>query len=255
MTEQKLQPVLCIVQARLSSTRLPGKVLKEVGGVTLLQYEICRLGLAKTISKIVVATGDNRENDAVETLCNRIGVACFRGSEDDVLHRFASCAEAYPNYDSIVRATGDCPLIDPRVVDRVVTFFRAGAFDYASNVAPPTFPDGMDTEVFARSVLSTAEREAKKHSEREHVTLYMRESGKFKVGNVVNEKDYSALRLVVDTSEDFGVITFLIETCQPDAPFEEYIALLKKHPEVARKNQAIKRNEGLKKSLAANHHL
>lgn len=249
MTEQNLQQVLCIVQARLSSTRLPGKVLKEVGGVTLLEYEICRLRLAKTISKIIVATGDNRENDVIEALCKKIGIACFRGSEDDVLSRFARCAEAHPDYETIVRITGDCPLIDPRVVDRVVTFFREGAFEYASNVAPPTFPDGMDTEVFAKEALLQADREARLPSEREHVTVYLRNNPSFRQGNYSGRVDYSGFRLVVDHPEDFDVVRFLIEQSTPDDSFERYIELLKTHPEVMRKNVALVRNESLLKSL------
>jgi len=248
--EQKPNNVLCIVQARMGSTRLPGKVLKEVGGVPLLSNELLRLRLAKTLGKIVVATGSNPENDAIEALCNKIGVDCFRGSEEDVLKRFASCVEAYPEYDTVVRITGDCPLIDSKIVDKTVTFFSSGGFAYASNVAPATFPDGMDVEVFSRSVLLQTEKEALRPSEREHVTLYIRENGKFKTGNLANEKEYSAVRLTVDNQEDFEVISFLIENSRPDASFEEYISLLEKHPEIAKKNQHIERSEGLKKSLA-----
>ena len=233
----------------MGSTRLRGKVLKEVGGTALLQYEISRLRRAKTLGKIVVATGNNKENDAIEQLCEKISIECFRGSEDDVLRRFVSCAEAYPEFEIIVRITGDCPLIDPKVVDGVVTFFGENGFEYASNVAPATFPDGMDVEVFKRAVLLQTDKEATKKSEREHVTPYMRESGKFKTGNFLNGKDCSAVRLTVDNQEDFEVISFLIENSRLDASFVEYISLLEKHPEIANKNRHIERNEGLRKFL------
>ncbi len=241
--------ILCIVQARMSSTRLPGKVLREINGVSLLQYEINRLRLAENIDQIVVATSVVPESDGIAKLCERIGMECFRGSETDVLNRYYECTEKYPDYDTIVRITGDCPLIDPKVIDEVINLYDTGHYDYVSNVLEETFPDGMDVEVFSRQTLEESEREAQKKSEREHVTLYMRSQKKFKKGNLSASQDYSSYRLTVDNLGDFEVVKFLIENCHADATYLDYIRLLDEHPEIKKLNVNIKRNEGLFKSL------
>src|SRR3989338_9128358 len=244
-----MNKTLCIIQARMSSTRLPGKVLKEINGKPLLQYEIERLRLAKKIDKIVVATSVAAESDQIAEFCGRIGVPCFRGSEEDVLSRYSECAKEYPDYDVIIRVTGDCPLIDPRVVDEVVNLFEEGGYDYASNVLEGTFPDGMDVEVLKRDALKTSQQEAKMQSEREHVTLYVRGQEKFKKGNLRAPRDYSAFRLTVDNPEDFAVAKFLIESLPPTMSYLDCVELLEAHPEIKKLNMNIKRNEGLAKSL------
>jgi len=244
-----MNDTLCIIQARMSSTRLPGKILKEAGGMSLLEYEIRRVSRAKMIDKIVIATTEKTEDDKVVALCEKLDIDCFRGSEDDVLDRYYQCALKYPDYGTIMRITGDCPLIDPHLIDGVITFFGNGGYDYVSNANPPTFPDGMDTEIFTRESLKTAWREARLLSEREHVTLYIVKSGKFKSGNVKAEQNYSKYRLTVDNPEDFKVIAFLIKNAPQDAGFEEYIKLLEANPEIMAKNMHISRNEGLAKSL------
>ena len=243
------QKVLCIIQDRMGSPRLPGKVLKEVRGMSLLEYQIRRMKQAKLIDRLVVATTINAEDNQLEQFCAKAGVDCFRGSEEDVLERYRECAQQYPEYRIIVRATGDCPLIDPVVVDEVIQFLLDGDYNYVSNVAPPTFPDGMDIEAFTRESLEKAAREAKRQSEREHVTLYIRESGKFRTGNVSAEKDYSQYRLTVDDPEDFEVVSLLIQNLPPDASFQDYVKYLDAHPEIKLKNTHIVRNEGLAKSL------
>lgn len=241
---------LCLVQARLRSTRLPGKVLMEVKGVPLLEYEISRLRLAKRIDKIVIATTTQTIDNKIAALAERLGVDCFRGSEDDVLDRYYQCSLQYPEYNNIVRITADCPLIDPVVIDEVIDFFEKNDFDFASNHQPPeTFPDGIDVGIFKRSVLAVAAAEAKLKSEREHVPLYIMKSKKFKHGDFRSPYDFSHFRLTVDEKEDFEVIKFIIENSKIDAGYLDYIALLTKHPEVMRKNMHIARNEGLLKSL------
>ena len=244
--------VLAIMQARMSSTRLPGKVLKEVNGTPLLGYEIARLARSKTIDKLVVATTVEPEDAAIVALCDKLGVDSFRGSLEDVLSRYVECAKKYPEYDVIVRVTGDCPLIDPEVVDKVVTFFCDGEFDYVSNVEAgnETYPDGMDSEVFSRTALMAAGEKATLTSEHEHVTPYIRNHPEFRRGGVRAEGDTSAYRLTVDNPEDFEVVSFLIEHAAPDAGYLTYISLLDAHPEVRAKNTKIGRNEGLAKSLA-----
>ena len=147
--------------------------------------------------------------------------------------------------------TGDCPLIDPEVVDKVVTFFIAGEFDYVSNVpsGKETYPDGMDTEVFSREALMTAGEKATLTSEHEHVTPYIRNHPEFRQGEVVADADHSSYRLTVDNPEDHEVVSYLIEHAEKDVGYLEYIAMLDTHPEVREKNTKIARNEGLVKSL------
>ncbi len=244
--------VLAIMQARMSSTRLPGKVLKDVGGMPMLQYELERLSRCTTIDKIVVATSTTSDDDVIERLCRKINFSCVRGSLDDVLSRYIESAKKFPGYDIIVRVTGDCPLIDPTVVDKVVTFFEQGEFDYVSNVeaGKESYPDGMDVEVFSRHALLEAGEKATLKSEHEHVTPYIRNHPEFRRGGVQADTDTSAYRLTVDNPEDFEVVKFLIENVPQGAGYLEYVAMLDAHPEVREKNTKIQRNEGLAKSLA-----
>lgn len=241
---------LCILQARMGSTRLPGKALFKVGGVALLEYQIRRLGLAKKIDKIIVASSVDKKNDRIEKLCQKIGVECFRGSEDDVLDRFYQCSLKHPQYGNIIRTTGDCPLIDPAVVDEVIYFFERGDYDYASNVLKPTFPDGMDVEIFKKSVLRETARKAELPSDREEVNEYIFRQNKYKQGNLAAPRDWSRFRLTVDEKEDFEVIKFLIANSKITDGYLHYISVLTKHPEIMLKNMHIKRNEGLLKTLA-----
>lgn len=240
---------LCIVQARMSSTRLPGKILKEIKGRPLLWYELERLRQSKQINKIVVATSDSPEDNATEKFCQENNINCFRGSLNDVLKRFADCTRVYPDYDTIIRVTGDCPLIDPKVVDKVISVFEKEKVDYASNVLKETYPDGIDVEVFTKEALLESAEEAELGSEREHVTLYIRNNPKYKKANIENEKDLSKFRLTVDNPEDFEVVSFLIENYGWELGFEEYCNRLLENLEIMAKNAKIVRNEGLKKSL------
>lgn len=240
---------LCIIQARLGSTRLPGKVLKEVNGISLLEYEIKRVKQSKLIDEIVIATSAKKEDAKIEELAKKIGVDVFRGSEDDVLSRYFECAKNYPEYNNIIRITGDCPLIDSVVVDKVIEYYLAGDYDYVSNTLKETYPDGMDIEIFTREALEKSFKEAKLESEREHLTQYMIKNEHFKKGNLESEYDWSHFRLTVDEKEDFEVVKFLIENCPDDAGFMDYIVKLTKHPKVMLKNMNIIRNEGLIKSL------
>lgn len=240
---------ICIIQARIGSSRLPGKILMKAGGRTLLENVLMRVGQAKKIDKVVVATTDRKEDDATEKLCKKNSIDCFRGSENDVLDRYFKCASQYPKFSNIVRITGDCPLIDPKIVDEVVSLFVKSKSDYASNVLKETYPDGMDVEVFKRKVLEEAYKKARMSSEREHVTLYMRNNKKFKKVNLENDYDFSHFRLTVDNREDYEVIKFLIENTKINTGFTEYISLLTKNPKIMLKNFKIIRNEGLIKSI------
>lgn len=242
---------LCVIQARMGSTRLPGKVLLKVKGVPLLEYEIRRVKQAKKVRKIVVAATDKKEDDKIEAMCRKINIDCFRGSENDVLDRFYRCSLRYPAYDNIMRLTGDCPLVDPKIIDQVIVFFEKGKYDFANNAETgrETFPDGIDIEIFKRSALHIAAKEAKLKSEREHVVPYMINSSKFKQGYLSAEYDFSHIRLTVDNQEDFEVVKFLISSSKAEDGYMHYISVLTKNPRVMLGNTHLKRNEGFLKSL------
>ena len=240
---------LCIIQARTGSTRLPNKVLKKVNGISLLEYEILRIKQAKRVSKIVIATTEIAKDDKIESMCEAIGIDCFRGSEEDVLDRYYQCSLGYPKYKNIIRITGDCPLIDPWVIDAVVLLFENNNFDYASNTEKETYPDGMDVEVFKSSVLKKAVTSSKLSSEREHVTQYIRKNKKFKKGNLLAEHDWSNFRFTVDETEDLEVIRFLVKNSKINDNYLHYISVLKNNPKYMLKNIHIERNQGLLKSL------
>ncbi len=247
--DKKRNKNLCIIQARMGSTRLPKKVLLRVNDIPLLEYEIKRVKLAKKIDKIVVATTTEKEDGKIEALCKKLRINCFRGPEKDVLGRFYQCSLQYPQYENIVRITGDCPLIDPAVIDHVITVFEKSNYDFVSNVEKPTFPDGIDVEVFKQEVLLRSAQKAKLPSEREHVTLYMRKDKKIKKFNVENQYDFSHFRLSVDYKEDFEVVKFLIRHSKITDGYLHYISLLTKNPKMMLNNLRIVRNEGLLKSL------
>jgi len=210
-----------IVQARMGSCRLPGKVLKTVLGRPLLEYGLERLNRSVLADQVIVATTlEERDNPIVDT-CAGIGIPVYRGSENDVLLRYLEAAKEY-QFDFVVRITADCPLIDPEVVDRGISVFLQNwpDVDYVSNCRPRTFPRGMDTEVFSFTALEKTHNIAKKPEEREHVTLYMYESpGRFRLKNFEYNQDCSAYRLTVDTQEDFATIKKIIEALYPKNPY------------------------------------
>ena len=240
---------LCIIQARFGSTRLPGKILMTIGDKVLIEHVVARVSQAKKMNKVVVATTNEKTDDATEKLLRKIGVGYFRGSNEDVLKRFWQCAQQYPEYQNVVRITGDCPLIDPKVIDQVIEFFEKEKVHYASNILVETYPDGMDVEIFTRKALQESAEKAELPSEREHVTLYIRNNPNFSKANFAHKENLSHFRLTVDNQEDLEVIKFLIENSAPTASFQEYISLLMKNPDIMSKNSKIKRNEGLAKSL------
>jgi len=219
---------IAIVQARMNSTRLPGKVLMKVNGISMLEYEIKRILRSKKIDKVVVATTVKKMDDRIVKLCKQIKVDFFRGSEDDVLDRYYRCSLRYPEYSTVVRITGDCPLIDPVLIDRVIDFYKKNKYDYVVN--PDTiFPDGTAAEIFSRDVLRLAASEAKLKPDREHVTTFIVKNKKFKKGFFSSSpKNFSGFRLTLDNKEDFKVIKFLIKNSKPDDGYLIYISLLEK---------------------------
>jgi spore coat polysaccharide biosynthesis protein SpsF len=229
--------IVIIVQARMASTRLPGKIMKEVLGKTLLEHQIERLRRVKQADKLVIATTDHGEEQPIVDLCERLEVDSFRGSENDVLSRYYGAATQY-GADMVVRITSDCPLIDPAVVDGVIDHFqrRHSEVDYASNTFPElTYPRGMDTEVFSYRALKEAYQEAVDLPEREHVTIFIkRRPERYRIVNLPYRQDVSRHRWTVDTPEDLELIARILTALYPQNPeftLEDCLDLLKKHPE------------------------
>jgi spore coat polysaccharide biosynthesis protein SpsF len=222
-----------VVQARMGSTRLPGKVLKQVLGKPLLEYLAERLRRVRLADAFAIATTTNSEDAAIVAECERLGVPYTRGPDLDVLARYHEAALAH-HADVVVRVTSDCPLIDPAVVDAAIGMYRAGGHDYISNALRPGFPLGMAVEVFSAALLEQAAREALAPAEREHVTpfFYLRPE-RFRVGHLANRRDLSAERWTVDTEQDFALVSRMIEAIadtKPAAGMDDLVELLDRHP-------------------------
>ena len=209
---------LAVIQARMGSSRFPGKVLASLGQTNVITWVIDRVGLSKNIDDIVVAIPDNERDDQLAETLKELGVKYVRGSESDVLGRFVDVADNF-SPATMIRITADCPFIDPEVIDQCIDEFYARNLDYCSNVAPPTFPDGMDVEVFSTDALYQISSIAKSSAEREHVTLAMRESTLFKIGNVRAPHDWSSIRITVDTREDLSTLERLVTQLKPNQAF------------------------------------
>lgn len=244
--------ILAILQARTSSTRLPGKVLKPILGQPLLWRQIERIQRSSKITKIVVATSTASSDDAIEALCREHSVECFRGNLEDVLDRFYQAALFYKP-DHIVRLTGDCPLTDPEIIDRVISLHIELMADYTSNAIEPTYPDGLDVELVSFQALKEAWLEARKPSEREHVTAFFQNNPeRYRIISVVCGEDYSLLRWTVDEPEDFNFVKAIYEELyEADSFFgmNEILELLKRNPALSLINMGFQRNEGYEKSL------
>ncbi|MCL6611783.1 MAG: glycosyltransferase family protein [Peptococcaceae bacterium] len=225
-----------IVQARMSSTRLPGKVLKEVLGKPLLEYQYERLQRVRLADKIVIATTVNQSDQPVIDFCKRLNISYYRGSETDVLTRYYEAALLY-SADIVVRVTSDCPLIDPFVIDKVMDFYlqHYPTYDYVSNTLERTYPRGMDTEVFSFKALERAHFEAVSPPDREHVTPFLyRNSEKFRINNVSFHSDQSCHRWTVDTVEDFELIKRVLECLYPINPeftMEDVLDIISLNPD------------------------
>lgn len=237
--------VVAIVQARMGSTRFPGKVMKPVNGIPMIELLLARLSKSERIDQVVLATSTDPRNRILVEYVSRLGYACEQGSEDDVLERFVSAGQKH-GADVVVRITGDCPLVDPRLVDECIMRFIDSDVDYLSNTIPPSFPDGLDVEVVRFPALCTAKQETTKPFDREHVTPYIRESGLFSKANLENDIDLSGLRWTVDDPEDFEVITSVFKHFASDIHFgwKDVLALSESNPEFFEANQKTNRNEG-----------
>ena len=247
--------ILAIIQARMGSSRLPGKVLLDLAGRPVLWQVVSRVRKARLVDKVLVATTDQPSDEPIRRFCADQGTDCFGGSEQDVLDRFVQAARfaGATDSDAIVRITADCPLIDPDVIDQVVMLYLESDADYVSNINPPTFPDGLDVEVFRFSALLTAWREAKLVSEREHVTPYLRNHPeKFSARNLTHDTDLSTLRWTLDEPADYALLQRLVaelDRNQPEFHLEDVLQVLAVHPQWQELNQDFARNEGYAKSL------
>jgi glutamate-1-semialdehyde 2,1-aminomutase len=244
---------VAILQARMASTRLPGKVLSDVAGRPMFSCAVDRVRSAKRIDRLVVATSTNPADDALVRCCQQRGYDCFRGSEQDVLDRFYRAAKQF-GATIVVRLTADCPLIDPDIIDQVIAAYLAGGVDYASNTLQYTYPDGLDAEVFSFAALERAWREAKKPSEREHVTPYIKTSPKFRILNVANDVDLGPTpRWTVDEPADLEFIRAIYARFggRLDFRWREVWDLLQNDPALRAMEGNFINNEGYYRSLYA----
>lgn len=241
---------VAIIQARLTSTRLPAKVLADIVGKPMLHHVVTRVQAVPALDLVVVATSDEPADDPIADFCAEGGIACFRGSKDDVLDRYYQAAQQY-RADVVLRVTADCPLIDPAVIAEVLDAYQQGGYDYVTNTMPGTYPDGLDVEVFSLAALEQAWREARWQSDREHVTPYIRNHPElFRLGNVAYTDDLSGLRWTVDQAQDLEFVR-AVYGCLTGQSFgmADVLEVLKEHPEFMRINVGIERNEGYQKSL------
>lgn len=244
-------PVVGIVQARMGSTRLPGKVMMEIGGKPMLWHVVARLAASALVEKIVVATTQEESDDRIAEWCAENNVCCHRGSVNDVLDRYFYAALA-SKARTIVRITSDCPLLDPALVDRAIRKFGEGGLDYVS--IDPSFPDGLDAEVFSFEALEKAYMRAALSSEREHVTPYIWKNHTiFRICKIRCETDLSKMRWTVDDERDLTLVNAIYDGIGANGGIfymEEILKFLEAHPALLEINADIERNEGYAKSLS-----
>jgi spore coat polysaccharide biosynthesis protein SpsF len=245
--------IAAIIQARMGSTRLPGKVLMEVDGVPLLEYQIDRIKQSKMLNKIIVATSILEQDDKIADFCDSHDILCFRGSENDVLERYYDCAKQY-KVETVVRLTADCPLIDPQVIDQTIMLFQKESVDYCGNTVPPEkskYPDGSDVEVFSFQALKKAHDEARSAPDREHVTFYFwKYDYAFTTALLSRVEDWSKYRITVDYPEDLEVVRFVLRQLKREQRFgslEEIITIIRNNPIVFEKNAKYEFGIGWKK--------
>ena len=250
--------IAVIIQARTGSTRLPKKVLADIGGKPMLWHIIERIKRAKNVNKIIVATTNKKNDKEIIEIAKKSGAKSFAGSEKDVLDRYYRTAKIY-GADIIVRITGDCPFADPEIIDKTINFFKKNNFDYVSTghitkqIYEPNYPVGLNTEVFNFSALKKAWEEAKLPSEREHVTPYIWKNDKlFKIKTINSGPNFSQMRWTVDEERDLEFVREVYKRLYPVTKIflmQDILDLFKKEPHLLEINKGIKRDEGNLKSL------
>ena len=248
MTEKK---ITVMIQARTGSSRLPGKVLSEIENEPMIWHVINRVKKIKSVQQIALITTKEKSDQALLNIADDEGIIGFVGDTKDVLNRHYQCAlKIYA--DPIIRITGDCPVIDPFLVEEMLLFYLKNNYDYVSNIHPATYPDGLDTEIFSFNTLKHVALNAKLNSEREHVTSYIeKHSELFKIYNFENDTDLSNIRLTVDQKEDLELIRHIYSMMSPKSNFglNEILNLISTNPEILKINLKFKRNEGYLKSI------
>ncbi len=237
--------ISAIIQARMSSTRLPGKSMLNLMGYPLIHHVVKRISICDSIEKIVLATSDSSADDIIEAWADSAGIFCYRGSENDVLDRYYRAAIESKS-ELIIRVTADDPFKDPMVIDCVVNHLNKCHLDFAYNNKPPSFPEGLDVEVFTFSALEDAAHKAEKSSDREHVTQYLYRHPEFyRQENITCNKQLSHLRWTIDTSVDFLMVKKVYQELYEDGCvflMEDILELIKRHPEIALINSNEKRS-------------
>jgi spore coat polysaccharide biosynthesis protein SpsF len=234
--------VVAIIQARMGSTRLPGKVLKDLEGETVLARVVNRLRRARLIEEVLVAATDRVADDAIIEECRSLSVPVSRGDQDDVLDRYFRAAQL-AKADVVVRITSDCPLIDPEITDKTIAAFLETRPDYASNALVRTYPRGLDTEVMSAAALGRAWQEARKPYEREHVTPYFYEHpADFKLLSITGDADYSGHRWTVDTPEDLALVQAIYARLKGNPMFlwHDVLDLLDREPGLVELNRSVR---------------
>lgn len=229
--------ILAILQARMSSSRLPGKVLRPILGRPMLGRQIDRVKRSSRIGRLVVATSDEASDDSIVSFCAAEAIGCYRGALGDVLARYEGAARAYGSTDHVVRLTGDCPLADPEIIDRLIDLHVEGGYDYSSNTRELTFPDGLDAEIMTREALRQAAAEAQDPYDREHVTPFLyRHPERYRLGSLTNDLRLGHLRWTVDVEADFRLVEAVFGALLPRGEnfgYAEILAFLNANPAIA----------------------
>jgi spore coat polysaccharide biosynthesis protein SpsF len=241
--------IIAIVQARMSSSRLPGKVLMPILGEPMLHRQLERVAQAKLVDKVIVATSVEASDDPIEAFCDTIDQPCFRGDLNNVLNRFYQCTQKY-DPDHIIRLTGDCPLVDPDLIDEVIELHLQGNYDYTTNAYPQSYPNGLDVEIMTRETMNKIHQNATTPDELEHVTFYVREHCEdFSIGDLVCPEDLSDQRWTVDYPQDFTLITSIYEELYPESKYFDYhqvMILYQRRPKLFTVNQQQNLHSGFK---------
>ena len=242
MLEKKSKKIIAIIQARQTSSRFPNKVIKKICNIPLIIILLLRLSKSKKINKIVLAIPNNKKNLKLYKIAKKWNCTIFKGDEKNVLKRYYEAAKKF-KADVIVRVTGDCPLIDPKLVDNLINFFIKKKVDYVSNNSRHTFPHGLDAEVFNFATLKAAYFEASKEYQKEHVTYYITENEKFKKADLTSKIDYSNERWTVDKKKDFKLVKLIFENFYPNIHFswKKVINYMKNNKKLYNINQHLRR--------------
>lgn len=244
----KKNNITAIIQARMSSNRLPGKVLKDIEGKPMLWHVVNRVKRSKRIKKLIIATTTNKNDDVIENFCKRYNIDFYRGSENDVLDRYYRAAKLWRS-DIVVRITADCPLIDYQIIDEVISSYlkNENNLDGASNTIKRTYPRGLDTEVISFSILETVWKVAKRDYQRAHVTIYIYENiGQFKLHSVENEENTSHFRWTVDEEKDLKFVREIYNILYREEKIflmKDILNLLEEKPYLIEINKDVKQKE------------